>query len=367
MGIHRGRPTHRGRSAVRGILRSPLLTFASRDGLLRFTEGVRTSQLLHRLASKGAALASNRQVRIASQVLLLAGLVFLLVRLRSIWRDSHVELAHVGWGWFLAGLVVTTCGVFASGYIWLAILRQLGVRTRRRWAGIYFQAQLGKYIPGTVWQYAGRVALARTRGITLRAVAVSVPAELGACALAALLISLVLLGPVAAFGAALVLCLISLDLYRRDGILPRMLGDAGERDVPAGVRAALTVLPLYVGAWLAIGGGFWLTARALIDVPVSDIAMYIAAFCAAWLVGLVAVYAPGGIGVREALLVAILRGRIGSADAIVIAAASRAVLTLADLGVAGAGVLLLRRCSPSPAEESTGDEYRVESGAGTTN
>ena len=45
----------------------------------------------------------------------------------------------------------------------------------------------------------------------------------------------------------------------------------------------------------------------------------------------VAIYAPGGIGVREAVLVGLLRGKIGSGDALLIAAASRAVLTLVDL------------------------------------
>jgi hypothetical protein len=48
------------------------------------------------------------------------------------------------------------------------------------------------------------------------------------------------------------------------------------------------------------------------------------------------------------VLVAILRGKIGSADALVLAAASRAVLAFVDVALAGGGVLLLRRSGEHP-------------------
>ena len=53
---------------------------------------------------------------------------------------------------------------------------------------------------------------------------------------------------------------------------------------------------------------------------------------------MVVVFAPGGIGVREAVLVALLAPRVGHTDAIVVAAASRILLTRADL-VGGGGAL----------------------------
>jgi len=115
------------------------------------------------LASRAAALANERRVVVAGRVLLLAGLLFLAVRLRSIWHDSRVDLGGVGWAALVGAFLASAAGVAASGVAWLAILRGLGVRTRLRWAGVMFQAQLAKYIPGTVWQYAGRAALARGR------------------------------------------------------------------------------------------------------------------------------------------------------------------------------------------------------------
>jgi len=114
------------------------------------------------------------------------------------------------------------------------------------------------------------------------------------------------------------------------------------------VRAGAAVAPLYALVLFAIGAGFWLTAHALLGVPFDDLLVYAGAFSAAWVVGVVAVFAPGGLGVREAMLVAILHGRLGSADALVLAAVSRGILTLVDLLAAGVGVLLI---SGGPVEE----------------
>jgi len=137
---------------------------------------------------------------------------------------------------------------------------------------------------------------------------------------------------------------IALGLSRR-GVL------ATRRPKHGAVLCVLKSTPLYLGAWPFTGISFWLVGRALLGAPARDIPVYVGAFAAAWTVGVIAVYAPGGLGVREAVLVAILRDRIGSADALVLAAASRGVLVVADVVLAGVGVWLLRRSADrSPLE-----------------
>jgi glycosyltransferase 2 family protein len=279
------------------------------------------------LAARAAELATGRRVRVVAQVLLVAALAFALVRLRSIWHDSHIALAQVDWLALSGAFVVSLIGVAAGGFIWLSILRRLGVETQRCWAGVFFQAQLAKYIPGTVWQYAGRATLARAQGIPVRAVGISLPIELAALALGAAAMSPLLLGW---WG---VLPVIGLAVT---AVAAERLG-AGKPAAAAGARACL----YYLCAWPLVGLGFWLTARALVTVPAHDLPVYVGAYAIAWLVGFVAVYAPGGLGVREAVLVALLSGRLGTADALVVAAVSRALLTLVDLVLAGGGLAWL--------------------------
>jgi len=124
---------------------------------------------------------------------------------------------------------------------------------------------------------------------------------------------------------------------------------AGRRVARGGrpaVRATVIATSLYLPVWLVLGGSFWLCGRGLLGVPEHDLAFYVGAFAIAWLAGLVAIYAPGGLGVREAVLVALLSSRIGAANALVLAAASRLIFVLVDGILAGVATAALRRGRP---------------------
>jgi hypothetical protein len=292
---------------------------------------------LLRLASRGAELASARRVRLVAHVLLLGGLAFILVRLRSVLHDSNIHLTQAGWGWLAGAVVLGVAAVIGSSLIWLVILRKLGLPVPWPTAAIYLQAQLGKYIPGTVWQYASRGAMARAHGLSVGAVVRSLPIELAATICAGGAFAFLALGWWGAIAVAAVIVFAG-------GVGTNL----GEGRIARRVTAQ--VIPLYAATWPVIGVSFWMTARAFLHVSPSDLALYTGAFAVAWIVGLVAIYAPGGIGVREAMLVAVLGPRIGSAEALLIAAASRIVFTLADLIAAGLSLALLRR-QPQRATE----------------
>lgn len=278
------------------------------------------------------------------QALLLATLVFVTIRLRSLWERNHVDFAQIAWPTLALGAIVTTAGIAGTGFVWIAIVRRLGVPARHRSSAILFQAQLSKYIPGAVWQYAGRAALAQSHGIPVGPVALSLPIEIGASLCAAAALAPLLLGP---WGIPATLALL---FGIRFGA--KRISTTGGR-----ARTALAVgggvVPLFALIWLMIGLGFWLTARALVGVPAGDVFVYVGAFAAAWAVGLLAIYAPGGLGVREALLVVLLHARLSSADALVVAGAFRALLTLIDVAAAGVAVLVLRDRRLAATDTST--------------
>jgi glycosyltransferase 2 family protein len=288
---------------------------------------------LLRLGATVAERTTARRVRVLAQLLLLAAIVFVVLRVRSLWHGGHVDVTRVDWSALAGALVLAAAGTAAGGLIWLAILDALGVRTQLRWAGLYFQAQLGKYIPGSVWQYAGRAAVARANGIPVRPVGVSLAVEVAASAAAAGSMAAFLIGwwgaAVVAPVAVLLIALERLAHSRR----------------PVAFAAAHATL-LYLPVWLLLGGSFWLCARGLVAVPAGDLAFYMGAFAVAWLAGLVAIYAPGGLGVREAVLVALLSSRIGAADALVVAATSRLMLIVVDVGLAGVAAATMRRDRP---------------------
>ena len=72
-------------------------------------------------------------------------------------------------------------------------------------------------------------------------------------------------------------------------------------------------------------------------------------YAAAWLAGLVAVFAPAGAGVREAALVLALSGVVDTPTAFAIALASRALTIVVDVLGAGVGLRAARGAGTRPA------------------
>jgi hypothetical protein len=289
------------------------------------------------LVERVVKVRANAGVRILGRVSAAALVCLLALRLWQLWRRHPVDLGHLDGAIFAAAVGVSVVAVSAYGLVWPYLLRRLGTPAPFSWVTLFFKSQLGKYIPGSVWQYAGRVGLARSRGVPVQRAVVSIAAEVACSAIAAATASSLVLNSIVAAGVFA-------------GLTGLLALTFAVRDKLAVLAAAPGAVILYLLVWCIYGVAFWMTGRALFAIPVADLPHYIGVFAIAWLAGLVAVFAPGGIGVREAVIVALLSGRLHQADAIVLAATSRIVLTGSDLilGAASFGVPALRRGDARP-------------------
>lgn len=277
--------------------------------------------------------------------------VFLAWRLHELWRDNAADLTGANAPLLVLAAACSLAAVVAYGAVWPVILRRIGATVPRDSVRIFLQSQLAKYIPGSVWQYAGRVGLAKTRGVPARLTMISLGIEVAASMAAAAIVGLFVLPWQAA--VSLALGLVAGVLWLARGKLTGRLASAASstigrlvplapEDLAAALRTAPRIAALYVPVWAAHGIAFWLTARALFPVPASDLVYFVATFALGWLAGMVAVFAPGGIGVREVVFVGLLGPRIGHVDALVVAGVSRIILVGADLLCGGTSVLLFR-------------------------
>lgn len=291
------------------------------------------------------------------RLLAVALVVLLAVRLWQLWHEHPVHFSQVDGAVFVLAVAVSVVAVAAYGLVWPYLLRRLGVHVGVGWIGLFFTSQLGKYLPGSVWQFAGRVGLAKRRGVPVQTALMSVVAEVVLSSLAAGLlgllvvpawVALVVLAGVA-LAAVVVFRLAPRAALRVTRLLARLRVDRAT--FTAAVRAAPVGGALYIPVLGAYGLAFWLTGRALFAVPASQLGVYIGTFALAWLAGLAAVFAPGGIGVREAVIAALLTSRLGEAHAIVLAATSRIVLFAIDLvlGVLSLSLPALLRRQPAGA------------------
>jgi uncharacterized membrane protein YbhN (UPF0104 family) len=121
--------------------------------------------------------------------------------------------------------------------------------------------------------------------------------------------------------------------------LGRLVGAAGEwRALPpvaVVVGSALTLL-----SWCAYGFAFWALGRGIGLPPALPPADAAGIFALGYIVGLLALFAPGGIGIREATFLALLTPYLGGGGALALSVASRLELTLTE-AAAGLGALAL--------------------------
>ena len=209
-------------------------------------------------------------------------------------------------------------------------------------------SQLGKYIPGSVWHFVGRLALYKRHGLSVAGGSGVLVVENAALLLSGASVGLISL----------------VDVLRRADHLPGGMGVVVAAVVAAAAAwwAMVRWLPrlvgrwftsfghlrramlywLCLGLWASFGVAFWLLLP-VDNMTVETLLLATGTFALAWIVGNLAPFAPAGIGVREAVIVALLAPELGVTMAVGVAAASRVVWTIAELGVAPvAGVILAR-------------------------
>jgi hypothetical protein len=123
--------------------------------------------------------------------------------------------------------------------------------------------------------------------------------------------------------------------------------------VPA--RAIWLAAASTTASWLLYGLAFALFAHGISPRATGNATSYIAVYTGSYLAGYLALFAPGGVGIREAALVIAMPrfGLASAADAAVIAIASRLWLTILEILP---GLLLFRSGSTQTARDQRAEE-----------
>jgi hypothetical protein len=302
-------------------------------------------------------------VRLAGIIFVALCVAFVVHLLIRDWPATSQALKHAQLWWLLPAAVCAVAGMFVLAWRWGAAIAAVGGEPRghHRMISAFFVGEAGKYIPGAIWAVLGRGELARREGyqraIAYSSVALSVMGCYLAAALTALLLAAVSLirGSIAmpwwplAVAAAFGLTVMHPAVSRRLlALASRVLRRTLTVEVPSWGRC-LTLTASYVPVWILIAAATVLVTRSLVPhLPISRVAL---AAIVSWLVGFVTP-APGGVGVREAVFVAVAGVAAGPAAAAAVLA--RILFVVVDGMGAGAGWLVLRITQPSSVLLDTG-------------
>jgi len=261
------------------------------------------------------------------------------------------------------------CAALAAYYLvfvvgWMRILSEWGIELPYPAAlRAEMISMLAKYIPGAIWAPAARVVATRRAGVTDAAlVASSMLLEAGLSAVAGVIVFVVSLPfvdevdaplwPLVAFGGVLAI-LVQPRVFRPlAGWVLHKVGYKKELPDMRG-RTVSALLLFYAGTWVLGGFALWLLLRSVGAHPEPVTIVYLGGTAAVGaIVAVVFVFAPSGLGPREASMYGLLLAVATPGQALGAVALNRVALTLVELLVLFVGGILLRGVNePAPVAE----------------
>lgn len=212
---------------------------------------------------------------------------------------------------------------------------------------IWCVSNLGRYIPGKVWSIAGLAVLARREGVhgwaaaasalAMQALSVGTGAGVVIAFLPQVDSPLLLIGAIAVAVASVGI----LTLKPVVRMLARVAGGRVELQ-PLPVSAVLAGAGATLAAWGLYGLAFWFLARGMMPSAALSLPLAVGVFAGGYIVGLFAILFPGGVGVRELMLVGFLAPTLGGGAALALSLGSRLLWTFTEIAAAFVGLVFGR-------------------------
>jgi len=273
-------------------------------------------------------------------------------------RDDAPE-----WGWWIAAVVVLFAAAVTISALWWGRIVSRLAETRVGPAEairVHFASWLLKYVPGQAGFVVNKVAWAKGRGISRVAVLLSIIYENAFLMIASLVPMTAVLLVAHLFGAGefhpsqavwvTLVAALAIAVVIHPRIFHAGVNVLSRRTVHREVsaryflptRTSATYTAAYLVPRLINGVGIALIASVTADASAGTWLPLTAAYAIAGAMGILAVFVPSGLGVRESVFVLLAAPFLSVEDAIVVALTARVLSTVADAVIAaGYGMLAL--------------------------
>ena len=279
---------------------------------------------------------------------------------KRVWDNWH-QVKDASFTFEVFPLLLSTL-IFAFSYFiqiwaWYLITLKLKIalspsETLKTW----FYSQLGKYLPGKIWLLLGRVYYYESRGKSRKSISVALYFEMVTIVVAAGLVflaALIFFREIWPFyswrqsGWLVLLFLLSfISLHPRvlQKILNWTLAQFKREPIslPISYSDILWILLVCIISWVIGGIGFYLFVDSVYPVAPQFILFLTGALAISSTLGLIAIFAPSGLGVREGALVYLLSFIMATPVAVIVSILTRIWMTLIEIGLIGMVYLMGR-------------------------
>ena len=223
--------------------------------------------------------------------------------------------------------------------------------------GIYGLSSLGKYIPGGIWHFVGRFGVYKINGLSSKASTRAMILEniwlLGSAFATGIIgVFLTRFDLIAGLlhlpnqqGLAILFTALALGLWV---VILMIVHKTMRRHTAENIPNVFAIAGLGLLLWTFIGSSFFVMFN---ELHLSAAPLFIGGYAVSWAVGYIAVFAPGGLGVREAVL-AFVFSNIASVEMIAVyAAMNRIIWVIAEVLFGVVGMVQKQKLSPDQLED----------------
>lgn len=294
-------------------------------------------------------------------VFVLALIVFVGRYLAGQWDEIRQDIAGMNWQIF----IVAQLGM-ALGYGILPLAALLSLRftgqhqpALRVWH-MFYLSSLAKYLPGGVWALPGRIFLYQRAGISAKRGTVALVWEIAVMVISGLVVALLSFGLMTHYISLTIIVILAVagltgisaaSLVAHSGglrarivrlPLPALVQEILMRaDLWLNLRQQASIFSVYLLSWGVLGLSFGGMVYALNpELATWHWVQMIGVFSGAWVAGFLVIIAPGGVGVRDVLIVLALAVFLPEPTPAVVAILARIGWTVAEIiGVSITGAL----------------------------
>jgi len=223
---------------------------------------------------------------------------------------------------------------FSGSLVWYSILQGLGISLPFFVAvRAHLYSNIAKYLPGMIWQYVYKYATLDPEQSGCSTPAKAILVEFGLIIVTGLINALIVFPKIL---SVFWLPWLAWGLF--------LLVLAGPFVLKLKIKQSMTFFPFFFSLailllfinWNVLGVSLWLTSAAIHPLLTKNISVYTFSFTTSVVGGILVLPIPQGIGIREGLMVFLLKMLAQTPDALVLATLSRLQIILGELLAAGA-------------------------------
>lgn len=226
-------------------------------------------------------------------LLTIALIAFIVLKAGDFFRKVDWQVIADNWLMVVLSGVLFVCGYLFLAWHWLAVCRLVDSKTSSKQWLAFFASQPYKYLPTSIFTFSSRANFAAKFGMSLKHSTQAQVIEnfnlIGSALITGVILLLLLTNILLSLVITLAVIAVVLLLWHQKSLVVLKL--------PIDLRKWVSSLGIVTVGWLVIGLGFFVLALGLESRFEPILAIAASNFATG--LGIIAFFAPGGIGVRE--------------------------------------------------------------------